>query len=289
MQRLSIVALIATLVFTGNSGAADHDVIDVHKSLQNEKLVDMRLADAIKLLGFDGVPWDDAYTNVPNGEARIYHFRDFCVHFDLQLLPQGRKPGDKTPYSFTFDDLRRNGERWLTSRPYEAIDGISDRKERMETYWKRVAAGLAAKGRDMGEFFKLLEAEEKSKKEQREGGVAVDLESIQGIWEVAEWNLRFRAIKRIDGDRETLSVYDPDGRLVSEHVATLKLQRMGLVRVITWDSEVTFGLTKGRKSRGAYVYRVKDAQLLEIEGLLIGDEESEPKTTAWKRLKGKAT
>ena len=92
-----------------------------------------------KELRLEDVPWDDAAFQQPPGMFRIYHFRGFALYVTLELLPPGIMPNSNTSWTGTGDELDRRGVLWLAHQdPSVQVDGIPDRKGRMERYWKAV-------------------------------------------------------------------------------------------------------------------------------------------------------
>src|SRR5689334_10450447 len=106
-----------------------------------------------------------------------------------------------------------------------------------------------------------------------------DLAAVQGVWEreaPTGVDLGYqRATKDIRGNRETVTFYDADGKILRRHQVDFKLSRTGDVKVFTYSNmEVTEGDQKGTKTPQAYsyLYRVKGNQFWEVEGLLPTDE-----------------
>ena len=99
------------------------------------------LAEASKVLMLQGVPWDEGYCNMPESQARIYHFRGFSLELILQVLPAGITPGSHQEYSFTDQELRTNGVWWVsTFWPHLVIDRLNNPRTRMTNYWDNLNA-----------------------------------------------------------------------------------------------------------------------------------------------------
>ena len=113
---------------------ARHDGIKRAIEGSQDKMLRMPFDDASRLLSLEGVGWDKAYTNAPNSEFRIYHFRGFYLGVHITK----RMPDN--PPSWTYEDLRQRG-RWYVYHfyPFVHVDGLSDPERRMRDYW----AGLA--------------------------------------------------------------------------------------------------------------------------------------------------
>src|SRR5215216_2461103 len=94
-------------------------VIDTWIEGSKGKPLMIPFAEAERQLALEGVQWSKAYTNVPDGEARIYHFRGF--YLDLSL----RKRLPDNPPEWTSEDLEKRG-RWYVCdfEPALFIDGL---------------------------------------------------------------------------------------------------------------------------------------------------------------------
>ncbi len=114
-----------------------------------------------------------------------------------------------------------------------------------------------------------------------------DLERLQGTWQRTE-NLRnggqTKSQKIIEGHHETLKFFGPDGTLLREQQAELKLERAGDLRVIRWSQAVvTAGRDTGSKiDDGTIVYTFKDGKWISVIGL-IQHERWGVYTEAWDR------
>jgi hypothetical protein len=98
------------------------------------KTLEIPFAQAESQLSLAGVRWSKAYTNVPDGEMRIYHFRGFYLVLSLRkLMP------DKPP-TWTSEDLKKRGQ-WYVYHFYPAlgVDGLDDPEKRMSNYWAALA------------------------------------------------------------------------------------------------------------------------------------------------------
>jgi hypothetical protein len=146
------IALTATFICAavGLAGCGVHDYDRATYDRMERALLQstnmmagMSLADASKLLSLEGVPWDEGYCNMPESQARIYHFRGFSLDLTLEVLPAGITPRSKQEYSFTAQELRTNGVWWVsTSWPHLVIDRLDNPRTRMSNYWDNVHASF---------------------------------------------------------------------------------------------------------------------------------------------------
>lgn len=129
----------------------------------------------------------------------------------------------------------------------------------------------------------------------QEASVQDDFEALQGTWErthVLPGQLGpqvGRVVKEVKGNRETVTVYDKDGKQTYAHAVEFRLERQGSVRVFTFfNREVTAGPTKGQKvtEASSYIYRLRDDTFEEVWGFLPGQEKRELLAAKWRRVKG---
>ena len=115
-----------------------------------------------------------------------------------------------------------------------------------------------------------------------------DLAAIQGKWvrEAAGNDAGYqRATKEVKGNRETVTFYDRNGKVVHKHNVAFKVSKHGDVNVFTYSNmEITEGPQKGSTipESHSYVYRVADGEFREVTGLLAGDE-GDASLTVWKK------
>ncbi|MEQ8784986.1 MAG: hypothetical protein RIC55_01750 [Pirellulaceae bacterium] len=114
---------------------------------------------------------------------------------------------------------------------------------------------------------------------------ATDLALLQGTWTMDHGNQGkgppdTRSIKTIEGNRETVQRFDiATGELKSEHSIEFALSRSGSGRVFT------FYPVGGSPEDGAsYVYKIENNTLIEVSGLLHGDEYTnfQPRFGVWR-------
>jgi uncharacterized protein (TIGR03067 family) len=117
-----------------------------------------------------------------------------------------------------------------------------------------------------------------------------DIAQVQGRWEREEPQgsdaSYKRATKEIRGDKETVTYYDADGKIVRQHKVDFKLSRTGDVNVFTYTNwEATEGPQKGTKMPGSasYIYRVGEKQFREVWGFLPGQETRRTVLNIWKK------
>lgn len=120
-----------------------------------------------------------------------------------------------------------------------------------------------------------------------------ELAGMQGRWEreAAQDAPYRRASKEINGDKETITFYDADGKVIYQHRVDFKLSKIGELNVFTYSNlQVLDGPNKGQKSPGSasYLYRVRGDKFIEVTGLLPGEGEEEPAVTVWTKAKGAA-
>ena len=117
-----------------------------------------------------------------------------------------------------------------------------------------------------------------------------DLEQTQGLWVRTERSGLFsshRITKQIEGDKETLTEYDSNGKVTVAHTVKVKLYRAGPIRIFTYsDMTLTEGPNKGerRETTGAYIYKIVDDKFIEIWGVL-GDGDDKIRHLRWTRQK----
>jgi hypothetical protein len=103
-----------------------------------------------------------------------------------------------------------------------------------------------------------------------------DLEMVQGTWvrNMPSSNApgSVRAVKKIDGTRETVTYYGSEGEILREHQVDIKLGREGGVNVFHYSNgEVTGGGARGQTFGGSsYIYTVAEDTFVELQGLQFG-------------------
>jgi hypothetical protein len=121
-----------------------------------------------------------------------------------------------------------------------------------------------------------------------------DLALMQGLWEAekpAEYDSGFgRITKHLEGNKETVTFYNSNGDVLSQHTVDFNLEQSGRVSLFTFrNMKITAGESKGRAmpkgvSR-SYIYTVNRGAFVEILGALDGST-SQPQMTQWKRAAG---
>jgi hypothetical protein len=119
-----------------------------------------------------------------------------------------------------------------------------------------------------------------------------DLALVQGIWTntYRTGGSTIRAVRRIEGNRETLTRYAGD-RVVSAASVAFRLERRKDVKIFTFfNLEVTEGPQKGHKdpTEQSYLYHVDHDSFTEVWGLIEGDLHA-PEMIVWRRAEGTAT
>lgn len=109
----------------------------------SSKLFGTPINTLISTLDLTNVEWNYGYTNMPNGEVRIYHFDGFYLFLHLEILPKDIDFNKRKQYSSTFADLKKNGVRYLSSfNSFVRIDGIEQSDKRLTEYWASVYKGF---------------------------------------------------------------------------------------------------------------------------------------------------
>ena len=124
------------------------------------------------------------------------------------------------------------------------------------------------------------------------GGAAQDLAALQGRWEQlpeepGPGSPRQRVIKEVDGNKETVTTYDANGRSIHSQTAQFRLSRPGGVPVYTFSgARVTANAGEEKVEEGprSYLYKVHGADFYEVWGLLPGQEERTVVVRHWKRM-----
>jgi len=118
-----------------------------------------------------------------------------------------------------------------------------------------------------------------------------DLDAVQGKWErpLPDQTGRVigRAVKEIEGTKETISYFGPNGEVLQVHTVKITLERTPNVMVFHHSGiEITAGPNKGKKSPhpGAYLYKVEGDTFLEIQGLMIQEKSETMKVLKWQRV-----
>jgi hypothetical protein len=118
---------------------------------------------------------------------------------------------------------------------------------------------------------------------------AADLQAMQGIWQ-REYRTPqgiIRVEKTVSGERDLVTEYDADGKVIHAHAAKFTLKESSGVRVFTFSEYVaTAGAGAGQPWVGptSYLYRIDGDLMYEAWGLIDGDR-SAPSVASWKRLK----
>ena len=124
------------------------------------------------------------------------------------------------------------------------------------------------------------------------GGGRQDVAALQGRWEQlpddpgASATPRQRVVKEVTGNRETVTTYAADGKIIQSRSTSFALSRNGPVRVFTIGSGGSdSGGAAAPKALRTYVYRVRGDEFHEVWGLLPGQEEREVVVKRWKRAR----
>lgn len=121
-----------------------------------------------------------------------------------------------------------------------------------------------------------------------------DLKALQGTWErtamlpAGSGPQTGRVVKRVTGNRETVTTYDDAGAVTYAHAVEFRLERQGSVRVFTFfNRTITAGPSKGTQvpQPSSYIYRIRGDTFEEVWGFLPGQEERELLAARWRRVK----
>jgi hypothetical protein len=101
-----------------------------------------------------------------------------------------------------------------------------------------------------------------------------------------------KAVKEIKGNKELVTYYDKNGKLVYSNTADIKLIKSGPVRVFQWSNgRIVDGIGKGQKypvverpEETSYIYRVDKSGFYELWGFLPGQDTREPLLLFWARV-----
>jgi hypothetical protein len=112
---------------------------------------------------------------------------------------------------------------------------------------------------------------------------------VEGTWELAQDTneaRKWRRVKTHHANKTTVTVYDAEGKIASQHNSEFKLKRSGMARVFVYSKVVpAMGPSKGHEFPGPffYAYNVQDNRFIEAYGLLEGDDRS-PRVLIWNRV-----
>tara|TARA_R110002111_G_scaffold117466_2_gene179471 strand:- start:41705 stop:42160 length:456 start_codon:yes stop_codon:yes gene_type:complete len=117
-----------------------------------------------------------------------------------------------------------------------------------------------------------------------------DYQILEGRWVRNDQDAKgspLRVEQEISQKISKLRVFDKNGKLVHAHQAPFRLQRMSDANLFTYfDLEVLDGPNKGRQQKApqSFVYRIKEGQFIQVEGILNG-EKTPPRLLIWWKVK----
>lgn len=125
--------------------------------------------------------------------------------------------------------------------------------------------------------------------EERADAAKEDLAALRGKWEMT---LRtrdgvIRSVQTIAGTTSMVDRYDAAGKLIQSHTAQFKLRVTDQIKVFTYfDLEVTAGPNKGLIFKGplSFIYVLNRDSWVEARGILVDQEDGEPRLMVWKRV-----
>lgn len=115
-----------------------------------------------------------------------------------------------------------------------------------------------------------------------------DYRILEGKWTRNDKNGKgapLRIEQELSENVSKFRVYDASGRVIHAHQAQFRLQRMSDANLFTYfDLEVLVGPNKGKvqKAPRSFIYRVKDNQFIQVEGILKDDKTPLRMTVWWK-------
>ena len=113
---------------------------------------------------------------------------------------------------------------------------------------------------------------------------------VEGTWELVQDTKeagRWRRVKIHQAGKTTVTAYDADGNIVSQHKSEFKLKKSGMANIFVFFKVVPAkGPSKGHEFPGPffYTYNVQDNTFIEVYGLLVGDDRS-TRVLSWNRVK----
>lgn len=122
----------------------------------------------------------------------------------------------------------------------------------------------------------------------REPAPEEDYQVLEGKWvrnEQAGNGAPLRIEQELSQKVSKLRVFDSNGTLIHAHQAKFGLQRMSDANLFTYyDLEVLVGPNKGKiqKAPRSFIYRVKQNQFIQVEGVLHEDKTPLRMTVWWK-------
>jgi hypothetical protein len=124
------------------------------------------------------------------------------------------------------------------------------------------------------------------KQSDDEKALKEDLRNLQGKWEYTfkegEANAGIRKVKEIKDNKETVTWYNPEGKVFLVNEVDFKLERKGKLRIFSWSNgKVVEGELKGSPFEdGSFLYELEGDEWREL--LPVGDGK-----IVWKRVKEK--
>lgn len=103
------------------------------------------------------------------------------------------------------------------------------------------------------------------------------IDTLQGEWSRSVMDQdgnRYRVVKQIAGNEETVSVYKGD-ELVRQHRVDFAVTQTEHVQIFTYTNyTVTAGPDRGARRQGSfsYLFQIRDDRWYEVHGLMNGEE-----------------
>ena len=117
-----------------------------------------------------------------------------------------------------------------------------------------------------------------------------DLQALQGKWVRQMHDSKAGPVtvqKEITDDLSLVQIVDRQGKVIYRHKVKIRLQRLEDVNLlIYYDLEILIGKRKGLKQKTMQpcIYRLKNDQLIVVEGLVNGDK-FPPQLLIWWKVK----
>ena len=114
-----------------------------------------------------------------------------------------------------------------------------------------------------------------------------ELAKLQGEWELVlrTGNRTIRSVKKVEGDKTTVTRFDGNGAVISTHASEFTLEITGRVKIFTYfNVDRTTGRRKGPVS---YIYTVDEDTWVEARGLLKDQPNERLRLFVWKRVRNK--
>lgn len=112
-----------------------------------------------------------------------------------------------------------------------------------------------------------------------------ELAKLQGEWELIlkMGNRTIRSVKKVEGDKATVTRFDGSGAVISAHTSEFTLEITARVKIFTY-SNINMA-TGRRKGPVSYIYTVDEDRWVEARGLLRDQPDERAHLFVWRRVK----